>query len=79
MHTRHPADGMRIARITVEFLAPVPRVPPTMPTSVLRDGRRIRLFGAALLGAGMPADGPGLTLGTLSDGTGVLGSVAQQR
>lgn len=54
MRARHPADGMRIARITVEFLGSIPRVPLTVSTTVARDGRRIRLLEAALLAAGKP-------------------------
>jgi hypothetical protein len=54
MRIRHPADGMRIARITVEFLGPVPRVPVTVTTAVIRDGRRIRLLEGTLLAAGKP-------------------------
>jgi hypothetical protein len=54
MSERHPVDGMRIARITVEFLGPVPRVPLTVTTSVVRDGRRIRLLEGSLLAAGKP-------------------------
>src|SRR5204863_222478 len=44
MRARHPAEAMRIARITVEFLGPVPRVPLTVTTAIIRDGRRIRLL-----------------------------------
>jgi hypothetical protein len=54
MRARHPADGMRIARITVEFLTSIPRVPLTAATSVLRDGRRVRLLDGALLASGKP-------------------------
>jgi hypothetical protein len=52
--TRLPAAGMRIARITNEFLGSIPRVPLTVTTSVLRDGRRIRLVEASLLAGGKP-------------------------
>ncbi len=54
MRTRHPADGMRIARITVEFLGSIPRAPLTVSTAVARDGRRIRLLDGTLLAAGKP-------------------------
>ena len=48
------ADGMRIARITNEFLGSIPRTPLTAQTSVVRDGRRIRLVEASLLADGKP-------------------------
>jgi hypothetical protein len=48
MRARHPAEAMRIARITVEFLGPVPRVPLTVTTAIIRDGRRIRLLEGTL-------------------------------
>jgi hypothetical protein len=54
MRSRHPAGGMRIARITVEFLGPIPRVPLAASTQVQRDGRRVRLLEASLLAAGKP-------------------------
>lgn len=54
MNERHPVDGMRIARITVEFLGPVPRVPVTVTTAVIRGGRRVRLLEGTLLAAGQP-------------------------
>jgi hypothetical protein len=54
MRTRHPVDGMRIARITVEFLGPVPRASLAATTAVVRDGRRIRLLEGTLLASGTP-------------------------
>jgi hypothetical protein len=54
MRTRQHVDGMRVARITNEFLGSIPRVPLTAETSVLRDGRRIRLIEASLLADGKP-------------------------
>ncbi|HEX4831390.1 MAG TPA: thioesterase family protein [Trebonia sp.] len=51
---RHPAPGMRIARITVEFLGTIPRVPLTADSAVIRDGRRIRLVEASLRAGGKP-------------------------
>lgn len=54
IQARQHVHGMRIARITVEFLGAIPRVPLTVETSVLRDGRRIRLAEAALLADGKP-------------------------
>jgi acyl-CoA thioesterase len=54
MRTRLPADGMRLARITNEFLGSIPRAPLTAQASVIRDGRRIRLVEASLLADGRP-------------------------
>jgi hypothetical protein len=54
MRTRLPADGMRLARITNEFLGSIPRAPLTAQASVIRDGRRVRLVEASLLAAGKP-------------------------
>jgi hypothetical protein len=54
IRTRQHADGMRVARITVEFLGAIPRVPLTVESAVLRDGRRIRLVEASLLADGKP-------------------------
>jgi hypothetical protein len=54
MRTQSHVDGMRIARITNEFLGPIPRLPLTARTSVIRDGRRIRLIEASLLADGKP-------------------------
>jgi hypothetical protein len=54
LRTRHQADGMRVARVTNEFLGSIPRAPLTAQTSVLRDGRRIRLIEASLLADGRP-------------------------
>jgi Acyl-CoA thioesterase C-terminal domain/Acyl-CoA thioesterase N-terminal domain len=52
MRTRLHVDGMRIARITNEFLGSIPRVPLTAKAAVIRDGRRIRLVEASLLADG---------------------------
>jgi hypothetical protein len=54
MRTRLAANGMRIARVTNEFLGTIPRVPLTAQASVIRDGRRIRLVEASLLAGGRP-------------------------
>ncbi len=54
MRTRLHVDGMRIARITNEFLGSIPRAPLTAQASVIRDGRRIRLVEASLLAEGKP-------------------------
>jgi hypothetical protein len=54
MRTRLHVDGMRIARITNEFLGSIPRTPLTAEAAVIRDGRRIRLVEASLLAGGKP-------------------------
>jgi hypothetical protein len=52
LRTEQHVAGMRIARITNEFLGSIPRVPLTARASVIRDGRRIRLVEASLLAEG---------------------------
>jgi hypothetical protein len=47
-----PADGMHFARVSVEFLRPVPLAPLDVETEVLRPGRRVQLLGARLLAEG---------------------------
>jgi len=54
MRTRQGEEGMRVARMTVEFLGAIPRAPLTVEVSVLRGGRRIRLLEGALLAGGKP-------------------------
>ena len=54
LRTQHDVDGMRIARITNEFLGSIPRVPLTAQATVIRDGRRVRLVEASLLADGKP-------------------------
>ncbi|HTU72736.1 MAG TPA: thioesterase family protein [Trebonia sp.] len=54
LRTRQHAAGMRFARITGEFLGSIPRAPLTARTSVIRDGRRVRLVEASLLADGKP-------------------------
>lgn len=54
LRTALNVDGMRIARITNEFLGSIPRTPLTTTTSVIRDGRRVRLVEASLLAEGKP-------------------------
>ncbi|MCW2936576.1 MAG: hypothetical protein JWM19_7538 [Actinomycetia bacterium] len=54
MRTLLPADGIRLARITNEFLGTIPRKPLTAQASVIRGGRRIRLVEASLLADGRP-------------------------
>ena len=45
-----PRDGMRIGRITVEILRPVPLAPLSMEARVARPGRSVELLEAALSG-----------------------------
>jgi hypothetical protein len=54
LRTELNVDGMRIARVTNEFLGSIPRVPLTTRASVIRDGRRVRLVEASLLAEGKP-------------------------
>jgi hypothetical protein len=42
------ADGMHVARLTYEFLGPVPLLPLTVETRVVRPGRRFQLVEAEL-------------------------------
>ena len=44
MNDEHPRDDMRLARITAEFLGPLPRAPMTVRTRVARPGRRIEML-----------------------------------
>jgi hypothetical protein len=46
--------GMRVARITAEFLRPIPMTPLTVSVEVLRHGRKIALLGAELSHDGTP-------------------------
>jgi hypothetical protein len=45
-----PRDGMRIGRITVEILAPVPLAPLIVEARVVRPGRSVELLSASLAG-----------------------------
>jgi hypothetical protein len=45
-----PREGMRIGRITVEILAPVPLAPLTARASFVRPGRSVELLQASLTG-----------------------------
>jgi hypothetical protein len=45
-----PREGMRIARVTVEILAPVPIAPLTVSAQVVRPGRSVELLEASLQG-----------------------------
>ena len=44
---------MRIARVTVDLLRPVPVAPLTIESEVLREGRKIQLCGVSLLAKGV--------------------------
>jgi acyl-CoA thioesterase superfamily protein/acyl-Coa thioesterase superfamily protein len=48
----HPRDDMRLARITAEFLGPIPRAEVRVRTRVLRPGKRIELLEASLESGG---------------------------
>ncbi len=48
------APGMRLARITVEFLGPIPRRDLSVETRVLRPGKRIMLSEASMTVDGRP-------------------------
>jgi hypothetical protein len=53
---RHPGpEALRIARLTVEFLGPVPVAPCEIEVRVLRPGKRIELLQAQMTVAGRPA------------------------
>jgi hypothetical protein len=47
-----PREGMRIGRITVEILGPVPLAPLTVEASVARPGRSVELLEGSLAGPG---------------------------
>lgn len=49
LETAAPTEGMHFARVSVEFLRPVPLAPLAVETEVLRPGRRVQLLGARLL------------------------------
>ena len=44
---------MRIARVTIDLMRPVPVAPLTVESQILRDGRKIRLCGVRLLADGI--------------------------
>ena len=46
-----PREGMRVGRVTVEILAPVPIAPLTVSARVIRPGRSVELLEAALTGS----------------------------
>ena len=45
-----PREGMRVGRVTVEILAPVPIAPLTLSASVVRPGRSVEMLEASLRG-----------------------------
>jgi hypothetical protein len=45
-----PREGMRVGRVTVEILAPVPIAPLTLSASVVRPGRSVEMVEASLTG-----------------------------
>jgi len=45
-----PREGMRVGRVTVEILAPVPIVPLTLSAGVVRPGRSVEMLEASLHG-----------------------------
>ena len=52
MLSAHPREDMRLARITSEFLGPIPRGEMRVSTRVLRPGRRIELLEGVLESGG---------------------------
>jgi hypothetical protein len=50
MERTEPRDGMRIGRVTVEILAPVPIEPLTLSARVVRPGRSVEMLEASLGG-----------------------------
>ena len=49
---RFTGDAMRIARISLEILGPIPKIALTIETRVLRPGKRVKLIEATVLSAG---------------------------
>jgi hypothetical protein len=45
-----PREGMRVARMTIEILAPVPLAPLTVTAAVARPGRSVEMLEASLTG-----------------------------
>jgi hypothetical protein len=45
-----PREGMRVGRVTVEILAPVPIAPATLSARIVRPGRSVELVEASLAG-----------------------------
>ena len=49
---------MRIARVTVDLMRPVPVAPLTIETEILREGRKIQLCAVKLLANGVVVVAP---------------------
>jgi hypothetical protein len=52
MLANHPRDEMRLARITTDFLGPIPRATVEVTTRVVRPGKRIELLEATMTSGG---------------------------
>lgn len=52
MRTFAPDPGLRMAKVTVEFLGSIPRVPLVAEARVVRPGRRVRMLEASLAADG---------------------------
>jgi Thioesterase-like superfamily len=46
---RHVTDDLQVARVTVDMFRPAPLAPLSVETSVVRDGKRIRLVDTAIV------------------------------
>lgn len=55
LEATEPRPGTRLARVTVELLAPVPIGPVEITTRVVRPGRRVELVEGTLSAGGRPA------------------------
>src|SRR5579872_5425396 len=47
-----PADGGHIARLSVDFLGPVPMAPSTVRTEIVKPGKRAQLLAAEIIADG---------------------------
>jgi hypothetical protein len=52
MLANHPRDDMRLARITTDFLGPIPRATVEVRTRVVRPGKRVELLEATMSSGG---------------------------
>ncbi|MEU6394632.1 acyl-CoA thioesterase domain-containing protein [Streptomyces sp. NPDC046939] len=64
LEREHGAEGMHVARLTVDLFRSAPLAPVRVRTERVRDGRRIRVADAVVLGAG--TDGAGEPLARVS-------------
>jgi len=55
MLANHPRDDMRLARITTDFLGPIPRATVEVTTRVVRPGKRVELLEATMTSGGRTA------------------------